>query len=306
MSLKPLVKPFLDKESNTYTYLVSCPESKASVIIDSVLDFDLPSATTSTSSCDALLNHVQEHALDVLFITHHQVKYIVDTHSHADHLSGSAYLKSRIPGATNGISQFVTKTQAAFKDILGLDFPHDGYANTKLMIRSQFDHLLKEGDSLPFGKLNLSVLYTPGHTIDSCAYVIGDAVFVGDTLFKEDSGTARCDFPNGDAHLLWDSIHKILSLPSDTRVFLCHDYGAGGKRDLECETTVQDQLVSNIHVKKGTEKETYVKMRDERDAKLSLPRLLLPSIQFNIQGGLNVKYLKLVLNQADKYSRNYQ
>jgi glyoxylase-like metal-dependent hydrolase (beta-lactamase superfamily II) len=166
--------------------------------------------------------------------------------------------------------------------------------------------LLKDGESLPLGSTSVKVIYTPGHTIDSNTYYIGDAVFVGDTIFKEDSGTARCDFPNGDAALLWESIQKILSLPGSTRLFLCHDYGAGNKRDLLYETTVQGELESNIHVKKGTSKEEFVKMRDTRDATLLLPRLILPSIQFNIQGGIDVKYLKLVLNKTDLYSRNYQ
>jgi glyoxylase-like metal-dependent hydrolase (beta-lactamase superfamily II) len=172
--------------------------------------------------------------------------------------------------------------------------------------RSQFDMLLKDGQILPLGSTQVKVIYTPGHTIDSNAYLIGDAVFVGDTIFKEDSGTARCDFPNGSASLLWESIQKILSLPGSTRLFLCHDYGAGNKRPLVSETTVESELEGNIHVKRGTSMEEFVQMRDARDATLNLPRLILPSIQFNIQGGLNVNYMKFAMNKQAIYSRNYR
>lgn len=286
--VKPIVKAFFEKNSCTWSYVVS-DTRKTAAIIDSVLDFDLAAVVTSTKSCQEIIDYVNKEKLNVL--------YLLDTHSHADHLTGSQYLKSIFPNAKKGISSNVLKTQHYFKNVLDLDFPDDG---------SQFDLLLNDNDTLPLGDASIKVLYTPGHTIDSCSFVIGDAVFVGDTLFKEDSGTARCDFPNGNAQLLYESIQRILSLDPKTRVFLCHDYGAGGNRDFEFTTSVEEQLKDNIHVKTGTEKSEYVKMRDARDATLSLPKLIIPSIQFNIQGGLNLEYLKLVFNKADKYSRNYQ
>jgi glyoxylase-like metal-dependent hydrolase (beta-lactamase superfamily II) len=252
------------------------------------LDFDVAAVVTGTKSCQEIVDYVHKENLNVL--------YLLDTHSHADHLTGSQYLKSVFPNAKKGISSNVLKTQKYFKSVWDLNFPDDG---------SQFDLLLNDNDSLPMGDLSIKVLYTPGHTIDSCSFLIGDAIFVGDTIFKEDSGTARCDFPNGNAELLYESIQKILALDPKTRVFLCHDYGAGGSRNYVNSTTVEGQLKDNIHVKTGTEKTEYVKMRDTRDSKLDLPKLIIPSIQFNIQGGLNLEYLKLVFNKADKYSRNY-
>lgn len=286
--VKPIVKAFFEKNSCTWSYVVS-DTKRTAAIIDSVLDFDISSVVTSTKSCQEIIDYVNKEELNVL--------YLLDTHSHADHLTGSQYLKSVFPNAKKGISSNVLKTQNYFKNVWDLNFPDDG---------SQFDLLLNDNDVLALGDTSIKVLYTPGHTIDSCSFVVGDAVFVGDTLFKEDSGTARCDFPNGNAELLYESIQKILSLDPKTRVFLCHDYGAGGNRDFEFATSVEDQLKDNIHVKSGTEKNDYVKMRDARDSTLSLPKLIIPSIQFNIQGGLNLEYLKLVFNKADKYSRNYQ
>jgi glyoxylase-like metal-dependent hydrolase (beta-lactamase superfamily II) len=286
--VKPIVKAFFEKNSCTWSYVVS-DSKRSAAIIDSVLDFDLAAVVTSTKSCEEIIAYVKQEKLDVL--------YLLDTHSHADHLTGSQYLKSVFPNAKKGISSNVLKTQNYFKSVWDLSFPDDG---------SQFDLLLNDNDVLPMGDTSIKVLYTPGHTIDSCSFVIGDAVFVGDTIFKEDSGTARCDFPNGNAELLYDSIQKILALDPKTRVFLCHDYGAGGKRDYEFATSVEEQLKDNIHVKTGTAKDEYVKMRDARDSTLSLPKLIIPSIQFNIQGGLNLEYLKLVFNKADKYSRNYE
>jgi glyoxylase-like metal-dependent hydrolase (beta-lactamase superfamily II) len=286
--VKPIVKAFFEKNSCTWSYVVS-DAKRFAAIIDSVLDFDVAACATNTKSCEEIIDYVKQEKLQVL--------YLLDTHSHADHLTGSQYLKSVFPNAKKGISCNVVNTQNYFKKVWDLTFPDDG---------SQFDLLLHDYDVLPLGDASIKVLHTPGHTIDSCSFVIGDAVFVGDTIFKEDSGTARCDFPNGDAELLYDSIQKILALDPKTRVFLCHDYGAGGSRDYEFASSVEDQLNDNIHVKTGSVKQEFVKARDARDSTLSLPKLIIPSIQFNIQGGMNLEYLKLVFNKADKYSRNYQ
>lgn len=217
----------------------------------------------------------------------------METHCHADHLTACHYVKKRYPNALRGIGTGIRQTQATFKEIYGLDFATDG---------SQFDLLFEDNYSLYLGTIPMKILSTPGHTLDSISYLIGDSVFVGDLLFLEDSGTGRCDFPNGSASQLYRSIvTRILTLPSTTRLFVCHDYGCNGSRAVQFESTVKSQFLSNIHVKQGIERNDFIKIREERDSKLSFPKLLIPSIQFNVQGGQGVEYLKCPLNQTSKF-----
>ena len=278
MSVRPLVQHFFQKETNNFSYLVSCPVSRAAALIDAPLNFSLTEMLVETQDADLIASYIKDKSLDL--------QYLLDTHSHADHLSCNSYLKKLFPNAKMGVSAHVTLTQDTFLNKWKLDtFPCDG---------SQFDLLLKEGQTLPLGSLEIQILETPGHTKDSLSFLIGDAIFVGDTLFKESSGTARCDFPFGNAKEMWDSCQKILSLDPSTRVFLNHDYG----EIPVFESTVQKHLECNIHVKKGSNMEDYVKMRNTRDATLTAPKLLFPSIQYNIQAGKNVDFIKLKLNKT--------
>jgi glyoxylase-like metal-dependent hydrolase (beta-lactamase superfamily II) len=282
------VHPFFDAASNTWSYVVAEPQGRNAAIIDPVLDFDPKSGRTGTASAQALLDHVRTHALDV--------RWILETHAHADHLSAGHWLKSQFPQATLAIGEGIRTVQAAFGPIfnLGDGFPVDG---------SQFDHLFADGESFALGALPVQVIAVPGHTSDSCAYRIGDALFTGDSLFMPDGGSARCDFPGGDARTLFDSIQRRFELPDDTRVFVCHDYGPGG-RDVACETTIAAQKRDNIHVRDGVTVDEFVALREERDATLAMPALLLPAVQVNIRAGAlpepegnGTRYLKLPLDR---------
>jgi glyoxylase-like metal-dependent hydrolase (beta-lactamase superfamily II) len=283
----PEVLPFLHDDSNTWTYLVIDPASNEAALVDPVLDFDPKAGRTSTASAERVLAAIRERGVTV--------RWILETHAHADHLSSGHWLKEHLPEARLSIGQGIRTVQKTFRPIfnLGEHFPVDG---------SQFDHLFKDEERFAIGNLEARVIPVPGHTNDSVAYLVGDALFTGDSLFMPDGGTARCDFPGGDAATLYQSIQRMFELPDDTRVFVCHDYGPGG-REVQCETTIGEQKRSNIHVREGTSEAQYVKMRTERDASLAMPTLLLPAVQVNIRaGGLpepesnGVRYLKLPID----------
>lgn len=267
--MKPGVKAFFDQETNTVTYVVKDPSSHVCAIIDPVLDFDPASGRTSTGSADLLLDFIEDNGLEVI--------WILETHAHADHLSGAAYLKSKTSGRT-GTGRFITAVQATFKDVfkLGDEFVPNG---------EQFDCLFDEGESLSLGAMEIKVMHTPGHTPSCVSFLVGDAVFVGDTLFMPDYGTARTDFPGGDAAELYRSIQRILALPASTRVFLCHDYKAPGRDEYQWESTVQEQRMSNVHIHEGISEQAFVDYRTRRDSELGMPKLILPSIQVNIRAG---------------------
>ena len=286
--MQPVVHPFFHHDSNTWTYVVVEPQGKTAALVDPVLDFDPKAGRTSTASAEQVLAFVNEHALDV--------QWILETHAHADHLSAGHWLKGRLPHAKLAIGEGIRTVQKTFRPIfnLGEHFPVDG---------SQFDHLFAPDEVFRIGALEGRVIPVPGHTNDSNAFLIGDALFTGDSLFMPDGGTARCDFPGGDAATLYRSIHTLFELPDDTRVFVCHDYGPGG-REFACETTIGEQKRSNIHVHDGTTLEQFVEMRETRDASLAMPTLILPAVQTNIRAGElpepegnGVRYLKLPLNQ---------
>ena len=265
----PLVTHFFDEPTNTFSYVVQDPGSKACAILDSVLDFDYAAGRTDVRSADEIIAYVRENGLDV--------EWILETHVHADHLSAAPYLHERLGGKT-GIGANITIVQDVFGKAFnaGTEFARDG---------SQFDALFKDGDTFTIGGLEGRVLHTPGHTPACLTYVIGDAAFVGDTLFMPDFGTARCDFPGGDARALYQSIQKVLALPSDTRLFMCHDYKAPQRDVYQHETTVAEQRAANIHVHDGVSEEEFVRMRTERDATLAMPKLIIPSVQVNMRGG---------------------
>lgn len=266
---RPIVTPFFDEPTNTFSYVVQVPNSEACAIIDSVLDFDYAAGRTDVLSADAIIAFVREHDLEV--------EWILETHVHADHLSAAPYLHETLGGKT-GIGAKITVVQEVFGKAFnaGTEFARDG---------SQFDRLFEEGDTFTIGNLEGRVLHTPGHTPACLTYVIGDTAFVGDTLFMPDYGTARCDFPGGDARTLYQSIQKVLALPGETRLFLCHDYKAPGRDDYRHETTVAEQRTRNVHVHEGISEAEFVKMRTERDATLDMPRLILPSVQVNMRAG---------------------
>lgn len=264
------IVPFLHPGSSTWSYVVADASARRAAIIDPALDYDAASGRTGTASAQALVDHVrgQGYGLD----------WILETHAHADHLSAAQFVKQASGGHGRvAIGAGIREVQRTFKALynLGDGFKTDG---------SQFDHLFEDGERFAIGGLEAQVMAVPGHTGDSVAYLIGDAVFTGDSLFMPDSGSARCDFPGGDAGTLYDSIHKLLSLPEATRLFVCHDYGQGGRARLH-ETTVGEERRANVHVKDGISRDEYVKLRRERDATLPVPALLLPSIQVNIRAG---------------------
>ena len=265
----PDITSFFDKATNTISYIVSDPNGSACAIIDSVLDFDFASGRTDTKSADKLINFVKENKLDV--------QWLLESHVHADHLSAAPYIQMEVGGKI-GIGSHITDVQETFGKIFneGTEFQRDG---------SQFDKLFVEGDTFHIGQLRGDVLHTPGHTPACMTYVIGDSAFVGDTLFMPDFGTARCDFPGGSSENLFSSIQKILSLPDATRIFVGHDYKAPGREHYAWETTVGEQKRKNIHIKSGKSKEDFVKLRDERDAKLAMPKLIVPSLQINMRAG---------------------
>lgn len=285
--MQPAVTSFFDPATYTYSYVVRDPNSQSCVIIDSVLDYDPASGRTATTGVDKLIAFVKEQQLSV--------KWLLETHVHADHLSAAPYLQAQLGGQL-AIGAKITTVQQVFGEIFNAEaqFARDG---------SQFDRLLNEGDTLGFGSLTVQVLHTPGHTPACLSYVIGDAVFVGDTLFMPDYGTARCDFPGGDAHRLYQSIQRLFKLPDSTRVFLCHDYKAPGRDEYCNETTIAEQRQNNIHVREGITAEEFVAMRTARDATLDMPTLILPSVRVNMRAGElppaednGVRYLKIPLN----------
>ncbi|MFE0501459.1 MBL fold metallo-hydrolase [Lysobacter soli] len=287
--MKPDVQPFFHADSNTWTYLVRDPSGVAAAIIDPVLDFDAKAARTSTTSAQKVVDAARERGLDV--------QWILETHAHADHLSAAQWLKSQWPNARVAIGAGIVDVQKSFAPVfnLGDSFRTDG---------SQFDHLFADADTFRIGAIDARVIAVPGHTSDSCAYLVGDALFTGDSLFMPDGGTARCDFPGGDARTLFRSIRRLFeSLPDDTRVFVCHDYGPGG-REVACETTIGAQRRDNIHVRDGIPEDDYVARRTARDATLAMPALILPAVQTNIRAGAlpppdtnGVRYLRIPIDR---------
>ena len=264
----PDVIPFFDEPTNTLTYIVRDPMSEHCALVDSVLDLDYASGTINYESANRVIAYIRDNQLTL--------DWILETHVHADHLSAAPYIKQELGGRI-AIGDHICTVQSTFGEIFaaGEDFSHDG---------SQFDALLAEGDAIAVGGLEGYAMHTPGHTPACMSYVIGDSVFVGDTLFMPDYGTARCDFPGGDATTLYRSIRRILALPPETRIFVCHDYLPDG-RELEFETTVAEERAGNIHVRDGISEAEFVDMREKRDATLGMPRLILPSLQVNMRAG---------------------
>lgn len=285
--MKPDVKEFFDETTNTYSYVVTDPETKICAVVDSLLDFDQASGRTSTESVDRLIAWVKEQGLTV--------DWIIDTHVHADHLTAAPYVKAQLGGRT-AIGDQISVVQKVFKAIFneGQKFHTDG---------SQFDHLFADGETYKIGNIEAKAIHTPGHTPACMSHLIGDALFVGDTIFMPDFGTARCDFPGGDAGTLYDSIQKLFALPDETRVFLCHDYKAKGRDHYVFETTIAEEKCCNIHVKTGTSRDDFIEMRTARDATLDMPKLILPSVQINMRAGNlpepednGQRYMKLPIN----------
>ena len=265
----PKVKAFFDPQTNTISYVVRDPNGHAAAIIDSVLDFDHASGTTQTSSADKMIAYVKEQALDI--------QWLLESHVHADHLSAAPYIQDQLGGRI-GIGNNITLVQDTFGKVFneGTEFQRDG---------SQFDQLFDQGDVFHIGQMRVDVLHTPGHTPACLTYVIEDAAFVGDTLFMPDFGTARCDFPGGSSQTLYESIQKILALPDETKIFVGHDYKAPGRDEYSWETTVGEQRKKNVHIGGDVKAEAFVKLRDERDAKLAMPKLIVPSLQINMRAG---------------------
>lgn len=285
--MKPVVEPFFHPDSNTISYVVSDPASSAAAVIDAALDFNVASGRTQTESADAIVEFVKAKNLSV--------QWVLETHAHADHLSAAPYIRDAVGGKI-GIGQGIRDVQRHFRDVFNLEpsFTANGDA---------FDQLFDDGDTFSIGDISVSVMHTPGHTPSCMTYVIGDAAFVGDTLFMPDGGTARADFPGGDAATLYKSIQRILELDADTRIFVCHDYGPGG-RDISWQTTVGEQQQNNIHVGNAKTESEFVELRSTRDAQLSLPSLIVPAIQVNIRAGEmpppednGVSYIKIPINQ---------
>jgi len=264
----PLVHSQYHADTGTWCHVVADPATRAAAIIDPVLDYEAKGARTGTGFAQGVLALCESAG--------YRVQWLLETHAHADHLSAAEWLQ-QLTGAPVGIGAGIRAVQATFKPIYGLeaDFPTDG---------SQFDRLFADGERFALGELEVEVIATPGHTSDSLSYRIGDAVFVGDSIFMPDGGTARCDFPGGDAEVLYASIQRLYSLPEDTRVFVCHDYGPGG-REPRAQTTVGEQKRANIHVRADTPVAEFVELRTKRDATLALPALILPAVQVNIRGG---------------------
>jgi glyoxylase-like metal-dependent hydrolase (beta-lactamase superfamily II) len=267
-SVKPEVTGFFDEPTNTITYVVKDPASAACAVIDCVMDIDYPAGRISHESADAVIAYIRDHSL--------RLEWLIETHVHADHLSAAPYIRSKLGGKI-GIGEQITAVQNVFGDVFGegAEFRRDG---------SQFDRLFKDGDSYAIGGLTAIALHTPGHTPACTTHVIGDAAFVGDTLFMPDGGSARADFPGGDARVLFRSIRRVLALPPGTRLFMCHDYGPNG-REFRWETTVAEERAHNIHVRDGVSEDEFVEMREARDKTLGMPRLILPSLQVNMRAG---------------------
>ena len=286
-ALRADVRGFFDPDTFTVTYVVSDPATREAAIVDSVLDFDPASGRTATTSADAVIEYVTSENL--------KVTWLLETHAHADHLSAAPYIQQRLGGKI-AIGEHIATVQGVFGKLFnaGTEFARDG---------SQFDALFADGDSFMLGTLPVTVLHVPGHTPACIAYVVGDAVFVGDTMFMPDYGTARADFPGGDARQLYRSLRRILALPAETRIFLCHDYLPDGRSEYVWETTVADERAGNVHAHDGISEDEFVAMREARDATLAMPRLILPSVQVNMRAGHmpppddnGVTYLKLPVN----------
>lgn len=286
-ALRPSIAGFFDEATNTVTYVIHDPETREAAIIDSVLDFEAASGRTSNGPADLVIEYVRKHDLEVA--------WIIETHAHADHISAAPYLQERLGGKL-GIGREIIRVQEVFGKLFnaGTDFERDG---------SQFDHLFEDGESISLGAIKGIALHVPGHTPADMAFIFGDAAFVGDTIFMPDFGTARADFPGGDAGQLFRSIRRLLSLPPETRLFLCHDYKAPGRDEYAWETTVKQQREQNVHVRDGVTEEEFVAMRTGRDKELPMPRLIMPSVQVNIRGGRlpdpednGVSYIKIPVN----------
>ena len=286
-SIKPEVTAFFDKATNTFSYVVKDPASNACAIIDSVMDIDYAAGRLSYESADKIVSYVENAGLEV--------QWLIETHVHADHLSAAPYLQSKLGGKL-GIGENIRTVQEVFGKIFneGTEFQRDG---------SQFDKLFKDGESYRIGTMTGFAMLTPGHTPACMTHVIGDAAFVGDTLFMPDSGTARADFPGGDAATLYRSIQRVLALPPEMRLYMCHDYGGDG-REVKYETTVGEERAANVHVREGISQDDFVAMREARDKTLALPRLIIPSIQINMRGGnlpepdkTGKRHLKVPINE---------
>ena len=287
LSVKPEVTAFFDEPTNTVSYVVKDPQSNACAIIDSVMDIDYAAGRISYDSADDIIRFVRQKDLDV--------EWLIETHAHADHLSAAPYIQSKLGGKL-GIGENIKIVQEVFGKIFneGTEFQRDG---------SQFDRLFKDGDTYRIGAMTAFAMLTPGHTPACMTHVIGNAAFVGDTLFMPDGGTARADFPGGDAHVLYRSIKRVLELPPETRLFMCHDYAPGG-REVKWATTVAEERASNIHVRDGVTEDAFVRLREARDKTLALPNLIIPSIQVNIRGGnlpapdeTGKRHLKVPINE---------
>ena len=268
LNTKPAVEAFFDPVSSTISYVVQDPASNACAVVDSVLDLDYASGRIKTDSADRMITFIKDNDLDL--------QWIIETHVHADHLSAAPYIQEQVGGKI-GIGEKITVVQETFGKVFneGTEFQRDG---------SQFDRLFQDGDTYQVGEMTARVMHTPGHTPACTVHVIGDTAFVGDTLFMPDGGSARCDFPGGSAEELYDSIQRILALPDETRLFMCHDYGPGG-REIAWETSVRDEKSENIHVGNGKTKAEFVEFRTTRDAQLSMPKLIVPSLQVNMKAG---------------------
>ena len=284
---KPDVKAFFDPDTFTVSYVVSDPASKQCAIVDSVLDYNPNAGTTDTSSADQIIDYVKQQGLTV--------QWLLETHVHADHLSAAPYLQDKVGGRL-AIGSHIRTVQDTFGKVFnaGSEFQRDG---------SQFTQLFDDGDVFKVGEIEARAMHTPGHTPACMTYLIGDAAFVGDTLFMPDYGTARCDFPGGDAGTLYQSVQKIFALADNTRMFLCHDYLPTGRQDYVWETTVGAQKRENIHIHQGISEDQFVAMRTSRDAELDMPRLILPSVQVNMRAGHmppaednGIQYLKIPVN----------
>ena len=267
-SVRPEVVAFFDEPTNTISYIVKDPNSDACAVIDSVMDIDYAAGRITYDGADAIIRYIEEKGW--------KLEWIIETHVHADHLSAAPYIQQKLGGKL-GIGENITIVQDTFGKVFneGTEFQRDG---------SQFDRLFTDGDSYQIGSLTAYVMHTPGHTPACMTHVVGDAAFVGDTLFMPDGGSARADFPGGDARELYRSMKRVLALPNETRLFMCHDYGPNG-RDIEWETTVADERAHNIHVKDGVSEDEFVAMREARDATLAMPKLIIPSLQVNMRAG---------------------
>jgi len=268
MTQNPTVTAFFDDQSNTISYVVEDPSTKACAVIDAVMEFDMAAGRLTYTSADQIIAHIKDNGLNL--------EWVIETHVHADHLSGAPYIQQQLGGKI-GIGEHIQTVQETFGKIFneGTEFQRDG---------SQFDALFKDGDTYSIGNLDCFALHTPGHTPACMVHVIGDAAFAGDTLFMPDGGSARADFPGGDAGELYDSIQRVLALPDEVRLYVCHDYGPGG-RSISWETTVGEQRAANIHVGGGKSRADFIKFRTERDAQLSMPKAIIPALQVNIRAG---------------------